>query len=802
LVDPFVAVRSWVAQLAFNFEDARELAEAAWQSADAPKATATHVEDLFCTIAQAIPSCTFVVDGLDESWDRTEEGSGLRFLHFLQRALAHSRTRLLVVSREEVGIRAGLLTPIVEGGLAMVEYQITTEDVRSDIARFARAVVDRKLVKQTWTSLAKQKLAESLTQHSSGMFLWICLQEPRLRSSKTLPQLEQIISQAPLRLGDIYKANFERIFQQDPEDTARAISILRWVLLSFRPLMISELTIALAVPNDVSLNLLSGNLPDELDEDYANEEIIKLCGSLVEVHDNPYYDNIESKTIHLIHFSVKEFLIQALQGKSQPGNVPVCSGTSLESHNNELAMVCLRYLNLESTWAPSREVPFHMLNPGPFLVYAACYWPSHIARGAENYPEVIPLINRLFHPENLNGIKWREWFDTKSGHKSSSALFYAAHLGLVDTLKYLVQDLKVDVDLPEGPYGTALGVACENGNLEIVEMLLDAGANVNAHLKFDNADSALLIASTCGHHKIVARLLACGADIKSSNSSGLLLLLPCGKGDIEVVEQLLCAGADPNENFDFLTPLMAASSCGSLLSMEDLFASCGYKYRVHVDLSANIVRQLLARGEQQKRPEWPITCSAELIKLLIYHGAQVDWQGRFGWTALHMAAKADRVDSIQALLEGGAKIDLVDTRGRSALTKASDMASKSAIKFLLENGATPQLQTSTSFGNHLNSAAFSGSIPLLKFLLSTKQVNCNLKDDVGRNAAHFAALGGNLAILEFLQRVGTDLDTVDVTGKSLVHYAAMGCNQEILRIALSQDNHRTTSDSPGWSPLH
>lgn len=258
----------------------------------------------------------------------------------------------------------------------------------------------------------------------------------------------------------------------------------------------------------------------------------------------------------------------------------------------------------------------------------------------------------------------------------------------------------------------------------------------------------------------------------------------------------------PNENFGFITPLMVASSCGSLLSIEDLFASCGYKYRVHVDLSANIVRQLFARGEQQKGLEWPITCSAELIKLLLYHGAQVDWQGRFGWTALHMAAKADRVDSIRALLKGGANINLVDTRGRSALTKASDNASKSAIKFLLENGATPLLHISTAFGNLLNSAAFSGSIPLLETLLSTKQVNCNLKDDVGRNAAHFAALGGNLATLEFLQRVGTDLDSVDVTGKSLVHYAAMGCNQEILRIALSQDNHRTTSDSPGWSPLH
>jgi hypothetical protein len=71
LVDPFVAVRSWVAQLAFNYEDARELAESAWQYADAPKATATQVEALFCSIIQTIPYCTFLCCG----WTRQGLGS-------------------------------------------------------------------------------------------------------------------------------------------------------------------------------------------------------------------------------------------------------------------------------------------------------------------------------------------------------------------------------------------------------------------------------------------------------------------------------------------------------------------------------------------------------------------------------------------------------------------------------------------------------------------------------------------------------------------------------------------------------
>ncbi|OCK74790.1 ankyrin [Lepidopterella palustris CBS 459.81] len=795
-IDPFVSVRSWVAQLVFNSEPVRELAKVAWDRADAPKATRTEVAALFGEIAQALSGCTFIVDGLDECWDRSDQKHGLRFLQILHRALAHSHTRLLVVSRNEAGIRTGLSAVVEENGLSLVEYQISPKDVRSDIAQFARAIIDRKLVKESWTPSAKQQLATCLVQHSDGMFLWIQLQEPRLRSSKTLTQLKPLISQAPARLHDVYKANWERVCQQEPEDTSRAMSILRWIFLSFRPLTVSELTAALAVPSDNSLGLLLENLPAELDADYVNEEIVMLCGSFIEIHNNPQSDSVPLKTVHFIHFSAKEYLREMWRPKS-----PLVSDCSIvESQNNELAMVALRYLNLDSTWAATREAPFHMLDSAPFLDYAGYYWPNHIFQSAHNYLQVIPFINKLFHPQNPNGVKWRKWFDAKTGHKSSSSLFYAVHFGFIDTSKYLIHDLKVDVDQPEGPYGTALGAACANGNMEVVDMLLDVGADVNAHLKFDNADPALLIASTCGHWKVVSRLLAWGTDVPSSSYGGLLMLLPCIKGDIKVVEQLLYAGIDPNESLrNIMTPLIAASYGGTSSAAEDFFASFRYKRRVHVDLSDSITSQLPTREEQPKESK---SIAAELVRLLLRHGAQVDWQGRFGWTALHLAAAVGNVDCIQALLEGGANVDLVDYSGESAVSKASEASSNSSLKVLLEAGASPDMHASEGFGTLLNSAAFSGSFPLLQYLLSTRCIDCNLKDKYGRNAAHFAALGGNLRTLEFLQRLGVDLAAIDSTGKSLVHYAAMGCNFEILRLALSQDDHKTTPDSPGWSPLH
>ena len=109
---------------------------------------------------------------------------------------------------------------------------------------------------------------------------------------------------------------------------------------------------------------------------------------------------------------------------------------------------------------------------------------------------------------------------------------------------------------------TALLIASRKGYVELVEMLLNNGADVNA--TDNNGDTALSFASQNGHTEIVAMLLAARADVNiKSDFGGTALMLASLRGHTEIVAKLLAARADVNaENNYGQTALSLASLNG------------------------------------------------------------------------------------------------------------------------------------------------------------------------------------------------------------------------------------------------
>lgn len=93
---------------------------------------------------------------------------------------------------------------------------------------------------------------------------------------------------------------------------------------------------------------------------------------------------------------------------------------------------------------------------------------------------------------------------------------------------------------------TALIVASNNGHTEIVEMLLKAGANVDARNKYGY--TALIEASWGSHVDIVRMLLKAGAHVNAENHFGYTALIEASinGNTTDIVEMLLKAGADVN----------------------------------------------------------------------------------------------------------------------------------------------------------------------------------------------------------------------------------------------------------------
>ena len=171
-------------------------------------------------------------------------------------------------------------------------------------------------------------------------------------------------------------------------------------------------------------------------------------------------------------------------------------------------------------------------------------------------------------------------------------------------------------------YGSPLTWASEKGYEKIVELLMSAGANVNAKKGREFKETALAVASRKGYIKIVKLLLDKGADVNIRDKDGDTALSEAisGGGYIEIVKLLLDKGANPNLSGN-ITPIIVASEKGY----------------------------------------------AEIIKLLLSAGADVNAKNKHGDTALMVAATKGYTAIVNLLLSKGAnKRDLKIVEERKA----------------------------------------------------------------------------------------------------------------------------------------
>jgi ankyrin repeat protein len=86
----------------------------------------------------------------------------------------------------------------------------------------------------------------------------------------------------------------------------------------------------------------------------------------------------------------------------------------------------------------------------------------------------------------------------------ASPLFYASLLGIHDTVIYLIEEAKLDVNHIDGLNRTALQAACYKGKLSIIKLLLEKGADVA--VADNEGGTPLNLASYSGHVEVVKGL--------------------------------------------------------------------------------------------------------------------------------------------------------------------------------------------------------------------------------------------------------------------------------------------------------
>jgi ankyrin repeat protein len=282
-----------------------------------------------------------------------------------------------------------------------------------------------------------------------------------------------------------------------------------------------------------------------------------------------------------------------------------------------------------------------------------------------------------------------------------------------------------DVNAARGDGMTALHWAAEHGNADLADMLVRAGANLNAVTRI-GAYTPLHVAARAGGSEVVRLLAEAGADLeaRAANSGATALHLASAAGDVASIRFLVAEGADVDarEHQWGQTPLVFAAGWNRADAIQALLEA-----GADPDLTTRVVdleeQEDLYQAAEERRDDLldaftggedgrPPTPSE--LKAAIEAGREIIRSGeleeepepspfeRFrgpptilkkgGLTPLLHAVRQGHHEAMVALLDGGADVNKVsESDGTSPLLMATINGQFDAAVFLLERGADPNL---------------------------------------------------------------------------------------------------------------
>jgi|WetSurMetagenome_2_1015567.scaffolds.fasta_scaffold38752_4 uncharacterized protein len=178
------------------------------------------------------------------------------------------------------------------------------------------------------------------------------------------------------------------------------------------------------------------------------------------------------------------------------------------------------------------------------------------------------------------------------------------------------------------------------------------------------------------------------------------------------------------------------------------------------------------------------------LEQLLLSGIDINIQDKnSGTTVLMIASSYYYYDNIvEYLISNGADINLKDSEGKTALLWAASNSLPNA-KILVANGADVNLAANDGMTPFLQATlgVSSGKVTMeICDLLRKNGANINAalqrKSAMGWTALHYAAINGDVELVKYLIKYGSNVNKATADGSTPLYLAQLGKHEEIIKL--------------------
>jgi ankyrin repeat protein len=597
-------------------------------------------------------------------------------------------------------------------------------------------------------------------EHRTYLWLHLAIDDIRMTLRDSFRPDEESIESVPSSVETAYEKILTRVTQAQHQ---KVKLILQIIVGARRPLALSEMALALGLATSKQ-HRTSTNA--QIDPIHLGKQLRHWCGLFVFVNQS---------RIYLIHQTAREFLVARQEHEQGTSIAHSTWRHCVQQAEMEQVMtsICIRCLNLKDREVSPNEklstdnelstegvlpasdesptdVPVAGGSNNEFIEYCCEWWTTHYklcqdANEGDTLQEALTLYD-------TKGEAFKTWFDrfwAKTRRydraKSMTPIRLAALNNHSKVLKHFLDKTKEETDAKDEAGRTALYWASDMGHDKVVEMLLERGADINAH--GGHYGNALQAASAGGNDKVVQVLLDKGADVNALGGHyGSILQAALARGNDKVVQILLDKGADINAQGGQYGSALQTASARGLDKVVQMLLGKGADINAQGGQYGSALQAASARGHYK------------VLQALLDRGADVNALGGQYGSALHAASYGCHYGVAQLLLDRGAQINVSDSQGRTALHLAACGGSVEIFRYLAARGLDLK-QLDNSGRNVLDYAAAGASLGMVSEVL---RLDAGFKDESLWSPLHWACRKGNVALIRLLMNYGFEERPVEV----------------------------------------